>query len=115
MATGSLPLTARRLRSAIPPTGAVIGTVPKGGKGETRCAIEAAERALIDWRARTAKERHAILIRWFDLMMEKPGGSGAHHDGGGRQAPDGRRAVKSPMARASSSGSPRRASASMAT
>jgi len=53
-----------------PATGAVIGTVPKGGKGETRRAIEAAERALVDWRARTAKERHAILIRWFDLMME---------------------------------------------
>ncbi len=53
-----------------PATGAVIGTVPKGGKDETRRAIEAAERALVDWRARTAKERHAILIRWFDLMME---------------------------------------------
>ncbi|MGY6569616.1 MAG: NADP-dependent succinate-semialdehyde dehydrogenase [Salinarimonas sp.] len=53
-----------------PANGKVVGTVPKCGKGETRRAIEAADRALIDWRARTAKERHAILIRWFDLMME---------------------------------------------
>jgi len=53
-----------------PANGKVVGTVPKCGKGETRRAIEAADRALVDWRARTAKERHAILIRWFDLMME---------------------------------------------
>jgi succinate-semialdehyde dehydrogenase/glutarate-semialdehyde dehydrogenase len=53
-----------------PATGKVVGTVPKCGKAETRRAIEAADRALVDWRARTAKERHAILIRWFDLMME---------------------------------------------
>ncbi len=53
-----------------PANGKVVGTVPKCGKAETRRAIEAADRALVDWRARTAKERHAILIRWFDLMME---------------------------------------------
>jgi succinate-semialdehyde dehydrogenase/glutarate-semialdehyde dehydrogenase len=52
-----------------PANGAAMGTVPKMGAGETRRAIEAAERALPAWRAKTGKERAAILRRWFDLMM----------------------------------------------
>jgi len=52
-----------------PATGEVIGTVPRMGTAETRRAIEAAEDALPAWRARTAKERAAILRRWFELMM----------------------------------------------
>jgi succinate-semialdehyde dehydrogenase/glutarate-semialdehyde dehydrogenase len=52
-----------------PANGAAMGTVPKMGAGETRHAIEAAERALPAWRAKTGKERAAILRRWFDLMM----------------------------------------------
>ena len=52
-----------------PATGQVIGTVPRLGRGETRHAIEAAARAFPAWRKRTAKERAAIMRRWFDLMM----------------------------------------------
>src|ERR687896_542358 len=52
-----------------PATGAQLGTVPKMGAEETRRAIEAAERAWPAWRAKTAKERAAILRKWFDLMM----------------------------------------------
>jgi succinate-semialdehyde dehydrogenase/glutarate-semialdehyde dehydrogenase len=52
-----------------PATGQVIGTVPRLGGGETRHAIEAASRAFPAWRKRTAKERAAIMRRWFDLMM----------------------------------------------
>jgi succinate-semialdehyde dehydrogenase/glutarate-semialdehyde dehydrogenase len=52
-----------------PATGKVIGTVPNLGAAETRRAIEAAQKALPDWRARTAKERAQILRKWFDLMM----------------------------------------------
>ena len=52
-----------------PATGEVIGTVPRMGAAETRRAIEAAEDAMPAWRARTAKERAAILRRWFELMM----------------------------------------------
>jgi succinate-semialdehyde dehydrogenase/glutarate-semialdehyde dehydrogenase len=52
-----------------PASGAAIGTVPKMGGGETRRAIEAADRALPAWRAKTGKERAAILRRWFDLML----------------------------------------------
>jgi succinate-semialdehyde dehydrogenase / glutarate-semialdehyde dehydrogenase len=52
-----------------PATGETIGTVPGAGVAETRRAIEAAERALPAWRAKTAKERSAILRRWFELVM----------------------------------------------
>lgn len=52
-----------------PANGKVIGTVPNMGVAETRRAIEAADKALPDWRARTAKERAQILRKWFDLMM----------------------------------------------
>ncbi|HEU4653265.1 MAG TPA: NADP-dependent succinate-semialdehyde dehydrogenase [Steroidobacteraceae bacterium] len=52
-----------------PATGEVLGHVPNMTGAETRRAIEAAEKALPDWRARTAKERAQILRRWFDLMM----------------------------------------------
>ncbi len=47
-----------------------IGNVPRMGAGETRRAIEAANRALPPWRAKTAKERSQILRRWHDLMHE---------------------------------------------
>ena len=53
-----------------PATGETIMEVAKCGTAETRRAIEAAEVAQIDWRRKTAKERGAILRRWFDLMME---------------------------------------------
>ncbi|MEX2311821.1 MAG: NADP-dependent succinate-semialdehyde dehydrogenase [Rhodospirillales bacterium] len=52
-----------------PATGEKIGTVPKAGAAETRRAIEAANAAWPAWRAKTAKERSAILRKWFDLMM----------------------------------------------
>jgi len=52
-----------------PATGAELGTVPRMGAAEARRAIEAAERAWPAWRAKTAKERAAILRKWFDLMM----------------------------------------------
>ena len=52
-----------------PATGALVGTVPRAGRAETRRAIEAAERALPAWRARTGKERAQVLRRWFELMM----------------------------------------------
>ena len=53
-----------------PATGETLGTIPKMGADETREAIEAANEAYPAWRAKTAKERAAILRKWFDLMME---------------------------------------------
>src|ERR671920_680935 len=52
-----------------PATGAVLGTVPRMGGAEAKRAVEAAERALPAWSAKTAKERAVILRKWFDLMM----------------------------------------------
>lgn len=53
-----------------PATSEVIGRVPRLGGAETRQAIEAANRTFPAWSKKTAKERAAILRRWFDLMME---------------------------------------------
>ena len=52
-----------------PATGDTLALVPDMGIAETRRAIEAADRAWPAWRAKTAKERAAILRKWFDLMM----------------------------------------------
>jgi succinate-semialdehyde dehydrogenase / glutarate-semialdehyde dehydrogenase len=52
-----------------PATGAVLGAVPRMGGAEAKRAVAAAERALPAWSAKTAKERAAILRKWFDLMM----------------------------------------------
>src|SRR5262245_27383686 len=52
-----------------PATGEAIGSVPKAGRAETRAAIDAAAAAFSEWRARTGKERAAILRRWFELIL----------------------------------------------
>ena len=52
-----------------PATGEVLGSVPSMGAAETRRAIEAANAAWPAWRAKTAKERSAILRKWSDLML----------------------------------------------
>jgi succinate-semialdehyde dehydrogenase/glutarate-semialdehyde dehydrogenase len=52
-----------------PATGATIARVADMGVAETRRAIDAAARALPAWRARTAKDRAAVLRRWYDLVM----------------------------------------------
>ncbi|MDH4190097.1 MAG: NADP-dependent succinate-semialdehyde dehydrogenase [Betaproteobacteria bacterium] len=52
-----------------PASGETLGTVPHMTTAEARRAIEAADRAWPAWRAKTAKERAAILRKWFDLMM----------------------------------------------
>ena len=53
-----------------PADNSVVGTIPKMGAAETRRAIEAANDAYPDWRARTGKERAAILRKWYELVME---------------------------------------------
>ncbi|MEC7572154.1 MAG: aldehyde dehydrogenase family protein, partial [Pseudomonadota bacterium] len=50
-----------------PATGVEIGQVADRGGDETRRAIAAAEAAWPAWRKKTAKERAAILRKWFDL------------------------------------------------
>lgn len=53
-----------------PANGRSIAEVASCGTDETRRAIEAAGVAHIEWRQRTAKERSAVLRKWFTLMME---------------------------------------------
>ena len=52
-----------------PANGAELARVADMGAAETQRAIAAAEAALPAWRARTAKDRAAILRRWFDLIL----------------------------------------------
>ena len=47
-----------------------IGTVPKCETAETRRAIEAANTAWPEWKAKSARQRSDILRKWFDLMIE---------------------------------------------
>ncbi|MBB4304049.1 succinate-semialdehyde dehydrogenase/glutarate-semialdehyde dehydrogenase [Rhodobium orientis] len=53
-----------------PATGAELAKVPQFGAEETREAIDKAKAAFPAWAKKTAKERSAILRRWFDLMLE---------------------------------------------
>jgi succinate-semialdehyde dehydrogenase / glutarate-semialdehyde dehydrogenase len=52
-----------------PATREPLGTVPDMGAADARRAIEAADRAFRPWAALTAKQRGAILHRWYELMM----------------------------------------------
>jgi succinate-semialdehyde dehydrogenase/glutarate-semialdehyde dehydrogenase len=59
-----------RLPVANPATGETVAEVAKVGADETRRAVEAAERAMVDWRRRPAKERAKLLRAWYDALME---------------------------------------------
>lgn len=54
-----------------PSTGSRISSVPDMGAAETDQAIDAAARAFKTWAATTAKERSAVLRRWFALINER--------------------------------------------
>lgn len=53
-----------------PADGQCIARVPRLAAEEVDSAIQAAHRALPAWRARTAKERAALLRKWFELIVE---------------------------------------------
>ena len=63
-------LSGETIEVSNPADQAVIGTVPNMGKIEATRAVDAAEAALPEWRALSAKARGRILKKWFDLMME---------------------------------------------
>ncbi len=52
-----------------PASGGRLGAVPELSATQARAAIEAAEAAWPEWRARTAKARGQILRRWSELML----------------------------------------------
>ncbi|ODP96579.1 NAD-dependent succinate-semialdehyde dehydrogenase [Salinivibrio sp. SS2] len=53
-----------------PANGACLANIPNMGAEETRQAIDAADAALPEWRALTAKARAEVLYRWYELMLE---------------------------------------------
>jgi succinate-semialdehyde dehydrogenase/glutarate-semialdehyde dehydrogenase len=53
-----------------PADGEVLGSVPMRGAQETARTIAAAGTAWKAWKRTPAKDRSAILRRWFDLMLE---------------------------------------------
>jgi succinate-semialdehyde dehydrogenase/glutarate-semialdehyde dehydrogenase len=52
-----------------PADGRLLAQVPDCGAAETQRAIAAADAAWPAWRAKTAKERAALLRRWYDLIV----------------------------------------------
>lgn len=53
-----------------PATGETIGSIPVMGQADAERAVEAAHRALPEWRALSAKQRSAIVHRWFTLIRD---------------------------------------------
>ena len=68
-AHGSRPTTSRASTWTTRPTARSSARCPTAGVEETQRAIAAADKALPAWRALLAKERSAILRKWFDLMV----------------------------------------------
>ena len=52
-----------------PATGELLGEVPRMGGAETVRAVDAANAALPAWRSLLARERAAILQRWYQLIL----------------------------------------------
>jgi len=59
-----------RMAVTDPANGEELARVPFMGADETRDAIAAAKAAFPAWAKKTAKERGAILRKWFDLIIE---------------------------------------------
>ena len=53
-----------------PATGAKLVDVANLGAAETEAALRAAESAWPAWRTKTAKERGAIMLKWFHLLHQ---------------------------------------------
>ncbi|KXN89500.1 Glutarate-semialdehyde dehydrogenase DavD [Leucoagaricus sp. SymC.cos] len=60
-----------------PATNEELGTIPEMGLAETQEAIDAAAAAFPSWSRTTAKQRHDIIVRFFQLMQQ-------HHEDLGR-------------------------------
>jgi succinate-semialdehyde dehydrogenase/glutarate-semialdehyde dehydrogenase len=53
-----------------PANGEVLTSVPSFDAADTALTIELAERAWPEWRARTGKQRAALLRTWFQLILD---------------------------------------------
>ncbi|MBS0433935.1 MAG: NAD-dependent succinate-semialdehyde dehydrogenase, partial [Proteobacteria bacterium] len=61
---------AKRFDVHDPATGQKLADVANLGAAETEAALKAADKAWPAWRAKTAKERGAILMKWFALLHQ---------------------------------------------
>ncbi|MCC6247106.1 MAG: NAD-dependent succinate-semialdehyde dehydrogenase [Rubrivivax sp.] len=61
---------ASRFEVRDPASGAVLAEVANLGAAEAEQAIAAADRAWPAWRRKTAKERAAVMMKWFHLMHQ---------------------------------------------
>ncbi len=53
-----------------PATGFKLADVANLGAADAQAAVAAAHKALAGWRGKTAKERHAVLMKWFHLLHQ---------------------------------------------
>lgn len=53
-----------------PANGTTVAEVGSVGREETKHAVASAEKAMMTWKTRTAKERSKLLRRWYDLVIE---------------------------------------------
>lgn len=60
-----------------PADGSIVGTVPSLVASDIEAAVEASERAFADWSKRAARDRSAILRRWFELIVANADDLGA--------------------------------------
>ena len=60
-----------------PANGKVLAKVSDCGSNETQQAIQAAQKAFPEWAAKTAKERAALLKKWYQLIMDNKEDLGA--------------------------------------
>jgi succinate-semialdehyde dehydrogenase/glutarate-semialdehyde dehydrogenase len=52
-----------------PADGSTVASVPNLGPAEAQAAIAAANAAFASWSGKTAKERAAVMRKWFDLLI----------------------------------------------
>lgn len=62
--------SSEKLTVTNPSTGEVVADVPKGGKAETKIAIQDADKAFEEWSKLTAYERSDYLLKIKDLMLD---------------------------------------------
>lgn len=53
-----------------PATGGVLAELATCGVEETTSAVESAQRAFLQWRTTTAKQRAGVLRGWYELMLQ---------------------------------------------
>ena len=62
--------TSARFAVTDPATGQVLAAVANLGAVDAAAAISAAAKAWPAWRARSAKERAAVMMKWFQLITQ---------------------------------------------